>query len=231
VYAGTGQGVFRSSDAGLTWQAKNTGIPLTTSFVPVAVDSLAVDPNVPATVWAGTEGQGLVRSLNAGESWQVRAFANDTNPITAIAILPGNGNTLLIGIGVDYETSALYKSVDGGATWQLKWHGQGRVSSIKFDPRDPNWVYMSTFDYWAGWGAPNDGVLKSSGVLRSLNGGEQWFSYNAGLYYPQAYGLALSGTTNPLLLAATGGGNSGGAGLWGTQPPRGYRTLLPALRR
>jgi hypothetical protein len=231
VYVGTGQGVFRSADGGLNWQAKNTGLPLTGSFVPVAVDSLAVDPNAPATVWAGTEGQGLVRTVNSADSWEVRAFGANTNAITAIAVRPGNGNVLLVGIGYDYATGSIYKSADGGLTWQLKWRGQGRVSSIKYDPRDPESLFAATYDPWANDGAPSNGVLKSSGMLRSLDGGEQWYGDNSGLYYPQVYDLGISGTGEPLLLAATGGGHSGGSGLWGTQPARGYRVHLPEMQR
>jgi hypothetical protein len=161
----------------------------------------------------------------------VRAFGSNTNAITAIAIRPGNSNVLLVGIGQDYTTGNIYKSTDGGLTWQLKWRGQGHVTSIKYDPRAPDWIFAATYDPSADYGAPYNGVLKSSGVLRSLDGGEQWYGYNSGLYYPQVYDLGISGINEPLLLAATGGGGSGGTGLWGTQPARGYRLYLPEMQR
>jgi photosystem II stability/assembly factor-like uncharacterized protein len=214
VYVGTGQGLFRSSDAGLNWQPKNNGIPLTSSFLPVAVTGLAVDPNAPATVWAGTDGQGLIRSTNSAENWQVVAFAVNTNPIRAIAVRPGNSNVLLVGVGKDYTTGDIYKSSNGGATWQLAWRGAGWIGSIQYDPRNPDWVYAATYDHSATFTGPYNGVLRSSGVLRSLDGGAHWFAFNASLYYPQVLDLAISDGSEPLLLAATGG-----AGLWGTVTP------------
>ena len=47
VYAGTGSGVFRSTDGGTNWVAVNSG--LTT----LSVTTLAIDPQSPGTVYAG----------------------------------------------------------------------------------------------------------------------------------------------------------------------------------
>ena len=46
LYAGTGGGVFKSTDAGATWSAANTGLTN-------AVDALAIDPVTPSTLYAG----------------------------------------------------------------------------------------------------------------------------------------------------------------------------------
>src|SRR4029453_11904094 len=70
LYAGTaagsdvyaGDGVFKSTDAGAHWAAANTG--LTTGFV----TTLAIDPLVPATLYAGTDA-GVFKTTDAGAHW------------------------------------------------------------------------------------------------------------------------------------------------------------------
>ena len=63
LYAGTyGGGVFKSTDAGATWSAANTGLDST------GVTALAIDPNTPSTLYAGTGG-GVFKSTDAGATW------------------------------------------------------------------------------------------------------------------------------------------------------------------
>jgi len=59
LYVGTGSGVFRSADGGVSWTALSlAGV----------VYALAIDPLTPATLYAGTD-SGLFKSINAGSSW------------------------------------------------------------------------------------------------------------------------------------------------------------------
>jgi len=65
IYAGNsdGGGVLRSLDGGETWADANTGLPSG------AVLGVAVDPNVPARVYAWVKGGGLFVSKNGGGKW------------------------------------------------------------------------------------------------------------------------------------------------------------------
>lgn len=58
-------GVFKSTDAGSTWTASNTGLGTTT-----IVTALAMDPATPAVLYAATWGGGVFRSTDAGDHWQ-----------------------------------------------------------------------------------------------------------------------------------------------------------------
>ena len=75
MYAGTpGDGVFKSTDGGETWSAANAGVNLCNSFCeapPVGVNTLAIDPATPSTLYAGYvyENYGVFKSTNEGESW------------------------------------------------------------------------------------------------------------------------------------------------------------------
>ena len=60
IYAGTGGGVFKSTDGGASWSAFNNGLTNT------VVQALAIDPQTPAIIYAGTYGSGVF-SMQQGE--------------------------------------------------------------------------------------------------------------------------------------------------------------------
>src|SRR5438105_15781824 len=64
IYAGEvpfngtgGAGVFKSTDAGNTWSSASTGLPND-----IGVQTLAIDPSTPGTLYAGTVGAGVFKS-------------------------------------------------------------------------------------------------------------------------------------------------------------------------
>lgn len=125
-WAGNGA-ILRSSDRGDTWRVtplpfKNGGNEDGRS----AGERLAVDPNQPANLLFGSRNNGLLRSLDSGVTWNpVASFPvkGKTNGIGTVFLLfdastgkPGAG-TKTIYAGVSDKTTALYRSADGGATW------------------------------------------------------------------------------------------------------------------
>jgi len=64
LYAGTGGGVFKSSNGGQSWTAVNAG--LTNTYV----ITLAIDPSAPATLYAGTNSGGVFRFVAASPDRQ-----------------------------------------------------------------------------------------------------------------------------------------------------------------
>src|SRR5262245_30798031 len=58
-----GHGLFKSTDAGSTWQALDNELSQN------SITALAIDPNVPDTLYAGTDG-GVFKSIDGGVSWQ-----------------------------------------------------------------------------------------------------------------------------------------------------------------
>ena len=62
LYAGTGNGVFRSTDGGASWTAVNSGL------TSLAIDTLAIDPQNPSTVFAGTSGGGVFSTTFTSQS-------------------------------------------------------------------------------------------------------------------------------------------------------------------
>ena len=67
--------VYRTSDAGKSWQPLTGGLPQHQAFENVLRDGLTADSNDPAGIYFGTRGGKLFGSADAGESWQELADA------------------------------------------------------------------------------------------------------------------------------------------------------------
>jgi photosystem II stability/assembly factor-like uncharacterized protein len=171
--------------------------------------ALTIDPNDPATVWAGTRhGGGIIETTNGGEDWQAMGLA-DTLVVDAIAVNPDDSNEILVGAGS--SAGSIYKSIDGGATWQETISDIAFVQDIVHDPRNSDWVYAAT---------------EGLGVLRSIDGGQTWHDYSAGIFYPVLYSLVGARDEPPLLVAG-----SYSSGLYWARPEAPKRIFLPLVKR
>ncbi len=133
-----------------------------------AVYTLAIDPAVPTTLYAGTEAGGVFKSVDGGLSWVPINTGMTNRKIGALVIDPLQQTTIYAGTyGNDGTNGAAYKSVDGGRTWTdiSRVMGGAYVLSMAIDPRTPSTVYAGT----------------SHGVFRSTDGGEGWQALNSGL--------------------------------------------------
>jgi len=148
VYAGNFDGVFKSTDAGVTWTLVNNG--LTSGNIVMIV----IDPNTPSTLYAGassggrgsTEG-GVFKSTDAGASWTALNPGWFQSPFYALAIDPGNSNTLYVGVGPNgLLEGGVFQSTDGGHTWTAMDAGlpDGPIYALAFDPNTPDRLYAAT---------------------------------------------------------------------------------------
>jgi photosystem II stability/assembly factor-like uncharacterized protein len=125
--------LFRSADAGQTWQRRETGRAGT------SVLSLAVDPANSSLLLAGTD-TGLFRTADAGLTWtKVPGFAAAVNAIVAAPAAPTAFYANLEGFGVQ-------RSVDGGVTWTPARRGLAPVpvTTLAVDPHDPRRLYAGS---------------------------------------------------------------------------------------
>jgi photosystem II stability/assembly factor-like uncharacterized protein len=82
-------------------------------------------PSKPATIWAGAAGGGIWKSDDAGKHWRALWHKQATLNIGSLAIDPTNPATLYCGTGEanlsadSYEGVGIYRSIDGGESWQL----------------------------------------------------------------------------------------------------------------
>jgi photosystem II stability/assembly factor-like uncharacterized protein len=182
VYAGTGSdGVFKSTDGGSTWAATSPDLP------PYPTNGLAVDAT--GAVFVANDA-GLWRSRDGGASWTMLQL---WMPVSSVVIDPGS-QALYAG-GPDWFPVGVFKSADGGDTWDNTGLPQGiAVASLAVSQ---SVVYAGT----------------SQGVFKSV-GGDSW-APSAGIQEPVTSvavssanpDVAYAGTTSALFQTADGGGS------------------------
>jgi hypothetical protein len=184
--------VYKSTDGGGTWGARNTGLTNT------GVGLLAIDPTTPTTLYAGVAGggpvkAGMFKSTDGATSWHPIG-GPETGPggITALAIDPLTPTTLYAGSA----EGPLSKSTDGGGTWKAANSGipsgtSGEGQALAIDPHTPRTLYAGTF---------------GRGVFKSTDGAGSWKPLNSGLANTYIGGLAIDPTAPGTVYAGTGGG-------------------------
>ncbi len=193
IYAGTGEGdirgtmvtgdgVFKSTDAGKTWSY--AGLRDTHTIA-----ALAVDPHNPDVVYAASMGhvfrgnaeRGVFKTTDGGKTWHKVLFVNDDTGAIDIVMDARDPSVLYAAMYQAYRTpwllssggpgSGLYKSTDGGAHWTNLSHAPGfprgvlgRIG-VAVAPSDPHVVYAIA--------QAHDG-----GIFRSTDGGSHWTRVN-----------------------------------------------------
>jgi uncharacterized repeat protein (TIGR02543 family) len=134
LYAGTDDGIFRSTDGGDHWSA--TGLT-----GQGGVRSLAINPATPTTLYAGTNGGGVFRSTDGGDHWSATGL---NGMVLSLAINPLTPVTLYAGTW----GGGVFRSTDGGANWAAVNTGLTRtnVLSLSIKPLTPATLYAGTDD-------------------------------------------------------------------------------------
>ncbi|MBI2941502.1 MAG: glycosyl hydrolase [Chloroflexi bacterium] len=185
VYCGTfGRGLWRSGDAGTTWQPVGDGISYG-EVMSVAVSRLEHVGEY-GVVWAGTEPSALFRSEDGGRTWQerpsLRALPSAptwsfpprpwTSHVRTIAPDPLVAQRLFVGI----ELGGVMRSLDAGLTWEDRKPGaQPDAHTLVTHRLAPGWVYEAA----------------GGGYAESSDGGDDWRGYDTGLAWRYLWGLAV----------------------------------------
>jgi photosystem II stability/assembly factor-like uncharacterized protein len=136
----------------------------------------AVDVNLkdPKIIFAGTASGGLWRSKDGGTTWQPVFDKEAVLSIGAVTIDPGNPDIIWAGTGEGNPRNSmnmgggLYRSLDGGDTWQLMGLEKTRsIHRIIVNPRNSDIVYVGAIG--SPWGPHPE-----RGVFRTLDGGKTW---------------------------------------------------------
>jgi photosystem II stability/assembly factor-like uncharacterized protein len=141
VYAGTEQGVMKSTDAGTTWRAANKGISKT------VVTGFVIDHANPATVYVATW-DGVFKSFDAGANWNRCGLPGFT--MLSIAADPYNSRVLYAaGSRVEPYASHVFRTTDGGKTWTPIDEGLPRGGAVRLAvaPTNPPTLYLGLDGY------------------------------------------------------------------------------------
>ena len=176
-----GDGVYRSTDGGATWQR----IGLTRTQ---AISRIRVHPADPDIAWVAALGhpfgpneeRGIFRTKDGGRSWQRVLYRNERTGAADLVVDPNNADVLYATLWEVYRRpwklwsggpgSGLFKSMDGGATWAELTHNagfpQGEIGKITVAVgADSRTVYANV-------------EAAEGGVYRSRDGGATWEHVN-----------------------------------------------------
>jgi photosystem II stability/assembly factor-like uncharacterized protein len=169
--------VFKSEDGGQTWMNAHQGL----IAVPTA---LAVDPQRPDTLYAGTWRWGVYKTTDGAGSWNEVGLRD---AIVYTIVISGDRVFAVTDLGV-------YLSTDGSASWQLLLPGEEPAprsilyQAIAVDPRHPQQLLLGTNLY---------------GILRSVDGGQTWQTTDMQGQTPWVFTLVFHPTRRSLVFAGT----------------------------
>ena len=183
VYAGTaGGGVWKSTNGGASFE------PIFDDYIQ-SIGKVCVDPHDPDnTLYVGTGetwtrnstsiGDGLYKSSDGGQNWN-KLPLEGSERISNIIVHPKDKNTIYVGeLGAlwgDSETRGVFKSSDGGQTWDKVFYIDQTTGcgDLIMDPNDPNILYASMWEFRRTPWSFNSGGTKS-GLFKSTDGGKTW---------------------------------------------------------
>lgn len=179
----TGEGMYRSSDAGKTWHY--AGLRDTHT-----IGAIAIHPSDPNIVYVASMGhvfadnaeRGIFKTTDGGQTWNKVLFVNGATGAIDVVMDPKHPQTLYASMWQAYRRpwklssggpgSALYKTTDGGAHWKKISTNPGFARSllgkmgVAVSASNPSIVYAIVQSH--------DG-----GVFRSTNGGASWTRVNS----------------------------------------------------
>jgi len=181
-FGATGGGVWKTSDGGRTWQNVSDG------FFGGSIGAVAVSAWDHNVVYAGggevtlrgnvSPGDGMWKSSDAGKTWK-RCGLEDSQHIPRIAIHPKNPDLVYAAVlGHAFgpnQTRGVYRSKDGGATWQRVLFVDENTGAVDLamDPANPRVLYAA---FWRVRRTPYS--LESggagSGLWKTTDGGDTW---------------------------------------------------------
>ncbi len=182
-FGASGGGLWKTTDAGNTWN------PVTDGQVNSAsVGAVQVCEANPDVVYIGMgesqirgniqQGDGVYRSDDAGETWRHLGL-EESQAISRIRIHPNNCDVAWAAAwglhSAPSEERGIYKTTDGGDTWRKVLYRDENTGGqdLSLDPNNPDVLYAGLWEAWRrSWGMSSGGP--GSGLFKSVDGGETW---------------------------------------------------------
>ncbi len=207
LYAGVfGEGVYKSVDDGKTWTLKRDGLGDPQNRR-VSRLILHADGTLFAMVCAKRPargeplmggGVGLYRSADGAETWEKVNAAHLFLYPKDFSVHPANSDVILVGTcdaNRDDRSGGLYRTDDGGRTWQRIGRQGRQTFGGYFHPRHDGWIYMTLTE-----GAPG------AGLWLSRDGGQSWQAFE-GLPFSNIQRLTFDPSDERVMYVTTFGGS------------------------
>jgi len=176
-YVATNDAVFKTRDAGETWEKLS-------SFSSRRVTTISVDPQLPATVYAGTMGDAVYKSPDGGQHWLPHnvGLKEHVSYVNQFVFHPTLSETIYLA-----TTVGVFRTTDGGREWDEQMAGMKEVHivvTMAMDPRNPKLLYAGT----------------TGGAYRSRDGAVSWKKVNKGLIPEDLLDASLALGVNTLIV-------------------------------
>ena len=189
-FGGTGGGVWKTTDAGATWEPVSDK-----DFKTGSVGSIDVSESDPNVVYVGmgespirgnlSHGDGVWKSTDAGRSWKHMGLAA-TRQISRVRVHPSNPDIVYVAaLGHAWgpnEERGIYRSLDGGRTWRkvLGVDDKTGASELSMDPLNPRILYAGFWQFVRRpWELVSGGP--GSSLWKTTDGGDTWKKLTEGL--------------------------------------------------
>ena len=213
-------GIWKSTNSGTTWR------PVFDDKRIIAMGVLAIAPSDTNQVWAGTgepnsrntiePGAGIYKSNDGGNTWNLLGLEK-TQHIGRIVVHPRDPNTVYVAaLGPAWKSSpdrGLYKTTDGGKTWQLIKYINEKTGfvDVALDPRNPDVIWAASYErFRTPYSLFSGGA--GSGLWKSTDAGKTWTEVK-GNGFPEGpkgrIGLAISLSSPDVMYALTEAAEAG----------------------
>ncbi len=172
------------------------------AFMSGRIADIIIEPEEPATWIVGVGSGGVWKTENAGTTWTSLFDGQGSYSIGALGDDPSDPNRIWVGTGENHGGrhngfgDGIYKSDDGGATWEKKGlEASEHISKIIVHPEDSNTVWVaSQGPLWSPGG--------ERGVFKTTDGGETWTNTLSSGEYTGATDLVIDPSNPDRLYAA-----------------------------
>ena len=213
-FGATGGGVWKTTDAGLTWRPVSDRQIKTSSVG--AVQLAASNPDIVYVGMGETElrgnviqGDGVYKTTDAGKTW-THVGLEKTQAISRIRVHPTNPDIVYVAaLGDPYGANAdrgIYRSRDGGRAWERVLFRDDKTGAVDLvmDPRNPDVLYAALWEVFRTPHSLSSGG-QGSGLFKTTDGGTTWteLTKHTGLPAPiwGKVGIAVSGADSTRLFA------------------------------
>ena len=178
LYVATNDSVYKTRNSGATWER------MATDLSSYRVLTLSLDPQHPATVYAGTMIDAVYKSPDGGQHWMPHnaGLKEHISVVNQFVFDPRGTETIYAA-----TTVGVFRSTDGGRLWNEQMTGMKEVHivvAIALDPKRPHVLYAGT----------------TGGAYRSTNGTATWQKVNQGLIPAEILDASLSLGVNTLVI-------------------------------
>ncbi len=182
-FGATGGGVWKTTDGGTTWRAVSDR-----DFKSSSVGAIGVCEANPDVVYVGMgevqlrgnvmQGDGVYKTTDGATTWK-HSGLGDSHAIGRLRVHPTNCDVAYAAVlGHTYGPNAergVFKTTDGGATWQKVLFRNDRTGAVDLvlDPSNPDVIYATFWEvHRTPWSLESGGA--GSGLFKSTDGGANW---------------------------------------------------------